>query len=104
MYLMANNKLVSCATNQGRASILSHELDHAVEDVTKPVEIKKLRNTYDKDYDDGEEKRVITGSEQKVARRTGEIRKDQVTRKDHHRGSYFPTSGPTSNVDLSIPQ
>lgn len=48
----------------------------------------------DKDYGNKEERRVITGSEQKTARALGEIGKKEVTRSDHY-GTLYETTGPT---------
>lgn len=44
-----------------------------------------------------EEKRVITGSEQKTALANGEIKRGQVTRTNHKGYTVF-TIGPTSNI------
>lgn len=52
-------------------------------------------STKDPDYKNAEEKRVITGSEQKTAKKLGEIKEGQVTRKDHG-GTPIETKGPTS--------
>jgi hypothetical protein len=38
---------------------------------------------YDLEFDNKEERRVITGPEQTIARALGEINQDQVTRKSH---------------------
>ena len=46
-----------------------------------------------------EEKRVITGSEQKTALALGEINEGEITRTDHS-GSHVPVSSPTSNIPL----
>jgi hypothetical protein len=40
---------------------------------------------------------VITGDEQRTAKALGEIKEGQVTRKDHNKGVYIETKGPTSN-------
>ena len=86
------------------ASALNHEADHALQNVTKTKQSEKDRGSYDKNYSNKEEKRVIQGSEQKVARQLGEIKQGQVTRKDHKAKVAFITNNPMSNkgtiVDL----
>lgn len=64
--------------------------------VRNKAQYDKDRKTSDKAYDNKEERRVITGREQKVARALGEIKKGQVTRKNHL-GLNVTTPGPTSN-------
>ena len=51
----------------------------------------------DLQYGTKEERRVITGSEQKTSRANGEIRAGQVTRRNH-KGKTVITQGVTSNV------
>jgi len=87
-------------TNEGQTmsptAVLNHEIDHADQFDKKPDEYKKdrVRGT-DAQYDSKEERRVITGSEQETAKKLGEIKEGEVTRKDHG-GTAFPTKGPTS--------
>ena len=87
-------------TNEGQTmsptAVLNHEIDHANQFDKKPDEYKKdrVRGT-DAQYDSKEERRVITGSEQETAKKLGEIKEGEVTRKDHA-GTAFPTKGPTS--------
>lgn len=54
------------------ANRLSHEADHAVAKNTDPKAYEKRRTTKDADYGNLEEKRVITGSETRVAKKLGE--------------------------------
>jgi hypothetical protein len=70
--------------SQSPALGLGHEVDHAVED---PAIAKRLTNTPDPRYDNGEERRVITGSETHAARTLGES-----VRYDHDGGTYRVTS------------
>ena len=74
------------------ATALAHEADHAQEydkakrDVTKvktDILNKAKDPNSDPDYQTLEERRVITGSEQRAARKHGEIDADQVTRTNH---------------------
>ena len=74
------------------ATILSHEANHAAEydrvmQCDSNSERSKLNKAKepnsDSEYENKEERRVITGVEQKAARKHGEIRRDQVTRKNH---------------------
>ncbi|MGH1366598.1 MAG: RHS repeat domain-containing protein [Calditrichia bacterium] len=81
------------------ATILNHEVDHALQFVKNPEQYEKDIKTPDPNYDTKEEKRVITGSEQETARKLGETKKGQVTR-TNNKGELVKTSGPTSNVKL----
>ncbi|WP_281987690.1 DUF6443 domain-containing protein [Aquimarina aggregata] len=78
------------------ATVLEHEADHTNHRVTKPDEHRDLKDTRDSNYRNKEEKRVITGSEQKTARANGEISGKQVTRTNHG-GDHVVTKGTTSN-------
>ena len=74
------------------ATILAHEASHGErydraiqsEDIAEKIKLSadKTPNS-DEQYSTLEERRVITGPEQVAARKHGEIRPDQVTRKDH---------------------
>lgn len=76
-------------------TILNHEVDHALQFDQNPKQQKKDGATPDPDYGNLEEKRVITGSEQTTAKKLGEIKEGEVTRKDHG-GTLYKTTGPTS--------
>ena len=76
-------------------TILVHEADHAYKYYTDRKEIWKNKYTLDKQYDDKEEKRVITGSETTVARRLGEIPQNDVPREDH-KGFMMDVGDPAS--------
>lgn len=54
-------------------------------------------------YYSPEEKRVITGSEQKTAKALGEIKDDEVTRRDHF-GQHIIMESATSNNPLEKEQ
>jgi len=86
-------------TNEGvvlsPTSVLNHEVDHALQGEKNPEQKKKDKATKDDNYDNAEEKRVITGSEQETAKKLGEIEEGEVTRKDHE-GYPYETTGPTS--------
>jgi RHS repeat-associated protein len=85
--LLTDQKIVlSAATN------LEHEADHALQ---KNLGLKMDR-TADPDFEFVEERRVITGSEQKTALANGEIGKGQIARKTHTGGINVRTLGPTS--------
>lgn len=80
---------------QSPATLLGHEMDHANFDRTNPdCFAKGVANKRSDDYDNEEEKRVITGSEAKTASKKGEGVRNS------HRGKLYPVSGPTSNVPL----
>ena len=73
-------------TRKWRSSvvILAHEMEHAVRSIYDPVGFKNDKQTKtDNGYDNIEERRVITGKEQEVARALGEINEGEVTRRSH---------------------
>ncbi|WP_160716002.1 RHS repeat-associated core domain-containing protein [Chitinophaga solisilvae] len=63
------------------ATVLNHELDHAAGYDTNPMEQRNNVKTQDAEYGNKEERRVITGSEQKTAKALGETKPGQVTGK-----------------------
>jgi RHS repeat-associated protein len=75
-------------------TVLNHEVDHALRYDTNPKQQKTDAQTTDSQYENKEERRVITGSEQRTAKGLGEIKKDEVTRTDHG-GTLHETTGPT---------
>ena len=80
------------------ATIFDHEADHALEHKTNTQKYEENRvKGSDLQYGTKEERRVITGSEQKTSRANGEIRAGQVTRRNH-KGKTVITQGVTSNV------
>lgn len=98
------NPTMGVYTNEGHAlsptTVLNHEADHANQDDNNPEQMKTDKKTKDSQYGNKEEKRVITGSEQKTAKGLGEIGKNDVTRKDHD-GIPYETTGPTSTEDAN---
>ena len=64
-------------------AVLNHEADHALSYITNPGEFIKRTKTSDEQYDNAEEKRAITGSEQRTALALGLIKEGEATRKDH---------------------
>lgn len=76
-------------------SILNHEVDHALQHDQNPDQQKTDGKTPDSQYGNKEEKRVIKGSEQETAKKLGEIKEGEVTRKDHG-GTLYETTSPTS--------
>ena len=85
-------------TVRSPATIFDHEADHALEHKTNPeaYEVNRVKDS-DLQYDTKEERRVITGSEQKTARANGDTCPGQVTRRNHH-GRTVITKGVTSNI------
>lgn len=79
------------------ATSFDHEADHALQHKTnaKEYEVNRVIGS-DPQYDSKEERRVITGSEQKTSRANGETRPGQVTRRNH-KGKRVITKGVTSN-------
>ena len=94
-YRMTYNK----GTKKWRSSvvILAHEMEHASRAFYDPVGFYNDRqpNT-DSRYDTIEERRVITGMEQEVARALGEINEGEVTRRSHktHKDSVESSLSP----------
>ena len=78
------------------ATVLDHEGDHAGKYAAEGKVKMNLRlDKEDAKYDNKEEKRVVTGSEQRTARANGEIAGPEVTR-NNHQGLPVITSSPTS--------
>ncbi|WP_298753797.1 RHS repeat-associated core domain-containing protein [uncultured Psychroserpens sp.] len=78
------------------ATALNHEIDHALFALTEPAQFGRLISRDDDNYDDKEEKRVITGSEQTTAKKHGEIVDGQVTRTNHGAVNDIKVDDPTS--------
>ena len=76
-------------------TVLNHEVDHALQFDKNPEQQKQDGKTPDTQYGNKEEKRVIEGSEQETAKKLGEIKEGEVTRKDHG-GTLYETISPTS--------
>ena len=91
MGLLNNETLITMSP----ATVLAHELDHGARFDKDKVGIRKDQNTFDPDYNNKEEKRVVEGSEQRVARKLGEIKEGEVTRLNHGE-SPMSTDGPFS--------
>ncbi|MBQ9172669.1 MAG: hypothetical protein IJ161_02925 [Bacteroidales bacterium] len=79
------------------ASILAHEADHAISAMTDAKAHSLRKRTKDSLYENAEEKRVITGTEQKTALANGEIQRGHVTRRNH-KGETVYTEGVTSTT------
>ena len=78
--------------------VLNHEIDHALQHDTNPTQQRIDGQTYDPNYDNQEEKRVIMGSEQETARKLGKLNTTGVTR-NNHKGSLYETTSPTTTED-----
>lgn len=77
------------------ATVLNHEADHALQELVNPEQKVVDKQTMVEGFPNAEEKRVITGSEQTTARKHGEIKEGEVTRKDYN-GQMYETESPTS--------
>ena len=75
---------------------LVHEGAHALGFEKNPNLYHQNRLKTDERYQNQEEKRVITGPEQTVSRKLGEIKNDEFTRFDHQ-GTKVKTKSPISN-------
>ena len=97
------NPIAGVLTNElielSPATILNHEIDHALQHDQNPEQKVVDQNTEDPDYRNKEEKRVITGSEQVTAKKHGEIKEGEVTRRDHG-GKVYETTGPTTTESV----
>lgn len=95
------NQWEGTVTDNGRvlspATILSHEADHAIDDYRNAIMHSERKRHLMEDYNNQEEYRVITGSEQLAAKANGEIGSNEVTRYNHN-GKTVYTTGPTSNI------
>ena len=77
------------------ATVLNHEADHALQYLKNQQQMDKDLNTKDSHYENLEEKRVITGTEQITAKKHGEINEGEVTRENHD-GTLYTTISPIS--------
>ena len=82
---------------------LAHEVKHAVNFDTSYAEYVTRKNLQDADYENEEERYVITTTEQYAARHHGEIDNNEVTRTNHSGNSnnYF-VSKEKSLLDIII--
>ena len=74
---------------QSPATRLEHEFDHAIDNINNSHNHRIRREEADAQYDNKEEKRVITGSERKTAR----ANKEDI--RYNHKGKTFDVSGST---------
>lgn len=79
------------------ATGLEHEFDHAVDWDKDAYSHNKRALTPNSYYDNEEEKRVITDTEQKQAQKNKEIMPGEHTRKDH-KGKEVRVKDATSNI------
>ena len=75
--------------------VLNHEIDHALRYDKNAEQQHKDYKTKDVNYKNTEEKRVITGSEQKTAQKLGKLKEGESTRNNHN-GILYETTSPTS--------
>ena len=80
---------------QSAATVLEHEMSHAVSDSYNHKDFNDRSNTKDKQYDDKEERRVIRYEESETAKANHEsVRYD-------HKGEHYRTNSPTSTEPVS---
>ena len=80
---------------QSAATVLEHEMSHAVSDSYNHKDFNDRSNTKDKQYDDKEERRVISYEESETAKANHEsVRYD-------HKGEHYRTNSPTSTEPVS---
>ena len=87
--------LTSSDKKMSPTAVLNHEADHTLQYLKNPDKFAQDFKTFDPDYDNKEEMRVITGSEQKTALALDEISAGEVTRTDHN-GIPYITKSPTT--------
>lgn len=86
--------ITSDGGKQSAATRLEHEFDHAVSEISNAHEHRIRREINDSQYDNKEERRVITGSETETAKANKEsIRKN-------HKGTTYNTTSPISTRPL----
>ena len=78
------------------ATVLNHEADHALRELTDPIQKKKDLMRIDVQYGNAEERRVIEGSEQRTAYKHGEIEEGEITRNNHNGYRYEMNSSITT--------
>ena len=78
--------------------VLNHEIDHANQNDKNPEKQNQDKKPDGSSYGNKEEKRVITGSEQKTAKNMGKLKEGEVTRTDHG-GTPYETISPVSTVN-----
>ena len=76
--------ILSNRKSQSPAVRLEHEFDHAMDDIDNHKNHESRKERLDNQYDNGEERRVITGSEAETARKLG-----QGIRYDHYGTAYI---------------
>ena len=97
--------LTSSDKKMSPSALLNHEADHTLQYLKNPDKFAQDSKTLDPDYNDKEEMRVITGSEQKTALALGEISAGEVTRTDHIGIPYITKSPTTTEAkDGKIPK
>ena len=97
--------LTSSDKKMSPSAVLNHEVDHTLQYLKNPDKFAQDSKTLDPDYNDKEEMRVITGSEQKTALALGEISAGEVTRTDHIGIPYITKSPTTTEAkDGKIPK
>ena len=97
--------LTSSDKKMSPSALLNHEADHTLQYLKNPDKFAQDSKTLDPDYNDKEEMRVITGSEQKTALALGEISEGEVTRTDHIGIPYITKSPTTTEAkDGKIPK
>jgi RHS repeat-associated protein len=81
------------------ATLLNHEADHGAEHDKHPNEQKENHRPDGSSYGNKEEKRVITGSEQKTAKALGEIKDGEVTRTGISGGRLYEAKSSISTTE-----
>ena len=81
------------------AELLSHEADHALfYDINPESSISRHRDT-NSPYGNKEDERVITGTEQEVAKKLGRLQEGESTRENHNGIPYNVISPDSDDID-----
>ncbi|MBN1971954.1 MAG: hypothetical protein JW870_21560 [Candidatus Delongbacteria bacterium] len=83
------------------ATVLEHEVDHAYNKKTDPSGHEERKNTYDPNYTNAEEKRVIEGNETTTAKANGEIGDKNLSRSSHRGNSKVIIVGGVSSTKIN---
>ncbi|GGH31410.1 RHS repeat-associated core domain-containing protein [Sphingobacterium alkalisoli] len=94
-------------TNKGNAvlspaTLLEHEADHAKFGSENREEYKSNGSAKDGQYDNKEERRVITGSEKRTGQALGDLKEGEY-RTNHKGGAFIPVNSPIQNRKPQFP-
>lgn len=77
---------------------LAHELGHAAAYDKDKKSYLERKSTFDNEYDNKEERRVIEKTEQYAAQAHGELMQNQITR-ENHRGNMYKSFNKSWSIE-----